>query len=97
MSDKRLSHSQARYEAISQHLVNDLLIQFLQLSFPVKTWSTRASDVRIVSRLITFGLPALEFYKAAPHPNVDMREQFADLFTVLQVSSSKCPPVPYYD
>ncbi|KAL4439666.1 hypothetical protein ABPG75_002667 [Micractinium tetrahymenae] len=54
------------------------------LSFPAKTWSTRAGDVRIVSRLITFGLPALAFYEAAPHPSVDMREQFADLFTVLQ-------------
>ncbi|KAL4854024.1 Transcription-associated protein 1 [Chlorella vulgaris] len=54
------------------------------LSFPVKTWSVRSGDVRIVSRLITFGLPALAFYKAVPHPSVDMREQFADLFTVLQ-------------
>ena len=41
--------------------------------------------MRIVSRLITFGLPALAFYEAMPHPSVDMREQFADLFTVLQV------------
>lgn len=45
----------------------------------------RAGDVRIVSRLITFGLPALAFYEVVPHPTVDMREQFADLFTVLQV------------
>ncbi|PSC74456.1 transformation transcription domain-associated -like [Micractinium conductrix] len=54
------------------------------LAFPVKTWSVRIGDVRIVSRLITFGLPALAFYEAVPHPSVDMREQFADLFTVLQ-------------
>ena len=60
----------------------------LQLSFPVKTWSVRAGDVRIVSRLITFGLPALAFYEAMPHPTVDMRQQFADLFTVLQVGCS---------
>lgn len=59
----------------------------LQLSFPVKAWSVRACDVRVVSRLLTFGLPALSFYEAYPHPNVDMREQFADLFTVLQVCS----------
>lgn len=58
----------------------------LQLSFPVKMWSVRAGDVRVVSRLVTFGLPALAFYEAIPHPSVDMREQFADLFTVLQVS-----------
>lgn len=58
-----------------------------QLSFPVKTWSVRSGDVRIVSRLMTFGLPALAFYKAVPHPSVDMREQFADLFTVLQVGA----------
>ena len=45
----------------------------------------RAADVRVVSRLVTFGLPALAFYEAVPHPSVDMREQFADLFTVLQV------------
>lgn len=57
----------------------------LQLSFPVKTWSVRGGDVRVVSRLITFGMPALAFYEAMPHPSVDMREQFADLFTVLQV------------
>lgn len=57
----------------------------LQLSFPVKTWSARQADVRAVSRLFTFGLPALAFYEAMPHPNVDMRDQFADLFTVLQV------------
>jgi hypothetical protein len=54
------------------------------LSFPVKIWSVHAGDVRVVSRLITFGLPALAFYEALPHPSVDMREQFADLFTVLQ-------------
>lgn len=60
----------------------------LQLSFPVKMWSVRTGDVRVVSRLVTFGLPALAFYEAAPHPNVDMREQFADLFTVLQVTAA---------
>jgi hypothetical protein len=57
----------------------------MQLSFAVKTWSVRPNDVRIVSRLLTFGLPALAFYEAIPHPSMDMREQFADLFTVLQV------------
>lgn len=56
-----------------------------QMSFPVKTWSVRAGDVRAVSRIITFGLPALAFYEAMPHPSVDMRDQFADFFNVLQV------------
>ncbi len=65
--------------------------QYTQLSFPVKTWSVRAGDVRIVSRLVTFGLPALAFFETTPHPTVDMREQFADLFTVLQVGAQ--PPL----
>eukprot|EP00887_Chlorella_sp_A99_P004017 scaffold11.g4017.t1 len=54
------------------------------LSFPVKPWSTRLADVRVVSRLLPFGLPALAFFEALPHGLHDMREQFADLFTVLQ-------------
>ncbi len=58
-------------------------------------WSVRAGDVRVVSRLLTFGLPALAFYEAIPHPSVDMREQFADLFTVLQVSCRRYHPWLY--
>lgn len=53
----------------------------------MKTWSARQGDVRAVSRLLTFGLPALAFFEAMPHASVDMRDQFADLFTVLQVTS----------
>ena len=65
-------------------MIPHLWVLPVQLPFTVKTWSGRAGDVRLVSRLVTFGLPALAFYEAAPHPSVDMREQFADLFTVLQ-------------
>lgn len=64
---------------------------YAQLSFPVKMWSVRAGDVRAYRRLITFGLPALAFYEAMPHATVDMRDQFADFFTVLQVGGAELP------
>lgn len=56
----------------------------MQLPFPIKPWSRRDADVRTVSRIVSFGLPALALYEVLPAAQ-DARELFAELFTQLQV------------
>ncbi|RMZ56591.1 hypothetical protein APUTEX25_003771, partial [Auxenochlorella protothecoides] len=61
------------------------------LSFPVEPWSSRPGDLAVVSRILAAGLPTLALYRAWPAAAAaDMREQFADLFTVLQDGRDFC-------
>lgn len=53
------------------------------LTFSLKPWCTRPMDVRSVSHILTFGLPAISFFEHASPPGLDAREALADLFTAI--------------
>jgi hypothetical protein len=69
------------------------------LGFPIPPWGTRPSDVRSISHILSFGLPAISFFEHASPPGFDAREALAELFT--QISDGRefadifAPRMPY--
>ena len=53
------------------------------ITFPIKPWSTRPADVRAISHILTYGLPAISFFEQVSPPGFDAREALADLFTAI--------------
>ena len=54
-----------------------------QLPFPIKPWSRRDADVRCVSRIVSFGLPALALYEVRSPSLFLSSPFFAPLFLSL--------------
>lgn len=57
------------------------------LGFPIAPWGTRPNDVRSISHILSFGLPAISFFEHASPPGFDAREALAELFT--QISDGR--------
>jgi hypothetical protein len=57
------------------------------LGFPIAPWGTRPNDVRSISHILSFGLPAISFFETASPPGFDAREALAELFT--QISDGR--------
>ena len=51
------------------------------LPFVLRPWSSRPNDVRSVSHILSFGLPAISFFEHTSPPGFDSRDALADLFT----------------
>lgn len=53
------------------------------LTFTIKPWSSKRSDVLAVSRILYYGLPAILFFSTPSPSNFDAREMLADIFTAI--------------
>lgn len=53
------------------------------LTFSIKPWSSKRSDVLAVSRILYYGLPAILFFSTPFPTNFDAREMLADIFTAI--------------
>ena len=62
-----------------------------QMPFQLKSWSSQLCDVELVSKIAEYGLPALAFYESIPSTDYGVREQFADVFSVIQVLHNLVP------